>query len=149
MEVSPPPCCSQHRLTQLQWVDAASSLWLYVVLQGVAPSLCVCGRAQTSTAACLCELVCEEKHEEEIGKRGCSRGSMCLSEQGVEIGSGFDGSRQLGSEHNDEFYMEDGNVRTRTNRRALTPAAKPILKPGLPLIPRVCYQVRTMYLHWV
>ena len=37
--------------------------------------------------------------------------------QGFEIGSGFDGSRQLGSEHNDEFYMEDGNVRTRTNRR--------------------------------
>lgn len=36
--------------------------------------------------------------------------------QGIEIGSGFGGSRMLGSEHNDEFYMEDGHVRTRTNR---------------------------------
>ncbi len=36
--------------------------------------------------------------------------------QGIEIGSGFSGCRMLGSEHNDEFYMEDGHVRTRTNR---------------------------------
>lgn len=37
--------------------------------------------------------------------------------KGFEIGSGFPGSRMLGSEHNDEFYMaEDGQVRTRTNR---------------------------------
>ena len=47
-----------------------------------------------------------------------AEGRLCLLHQGFEIGSGFDGSRQLGSEHNDEFYMEDGNVRTRTNRRA-------------------------------
>lgn len=37
--------------------------------------------------------------------------------QGFEIGSGFAGSRLLGSEHNDEFYMApDGQIRTRTNR---------------------------------
>lgn len=37
--------------------------------------------------------------------------------KGFEIGSGFSGSRMLGSEHNDEFYMdEQGEVRTRTNR---------------------------------
>ena len=36
--------------------------------------------------------------------------------QGFEIGSGFSGAAMLGSEHNDEFYMEDGRVRTRTNR---------------------------------
>ena len=36
--------------------------------------------------------------------------------QGFEIGSGFEGSRMLGSDHNDEFYMADGEVRTRTNR---------------------------------
>ena len=36
--------------------------------------------------------------------------------QGIEIGSGFSGSRMLGSEHNDEFYMDGGEVRTRTNR---------------------------------
>lgn len=39
------------------------------------------------------------------------------STQGFEIGSGFSGSRMLGSEHNDAFYMApDGSVRTRTNR---------------------------------
>lgn len=42
---------------------------------------------------------------------------MFLTLQGFEIGSGFAGSRLLGSEHNDEFYMAaDGQIRTRTNR---------------------------------
>uniref|UniRef100_A0ACD5TVX7 Uncharacterized protein n=1 Tax=Avena sativa TaxID=4498 RepID=A0ACD5TVX7_AVESA len=37
--------------------------------------------------------------------------------KGFEIGSGFAGTDLTGSEHNDEFYMdESGNVRTRTNR---------------------------------
>ncbi|EIE21045.1 chorismate synthase [Coccomyxa subellipsoidea C-169] len=36
--------------------------------------------------------------------------------KGVEIGSGFSGSEMLGSEHNDEFFMDDGVIRTRTNR---------------------------------
>ena len=36
--------------------------------------------------------------------------------QGFEIGSGFEGSRMLGSEHNDEFYLDDGEIRTRSNR---------------------------------
>lgn len=41
----------------------------------------------------------------------------CRPLQGFEIGSGFSGSRMLGSEHNDEFYMADkGEIRTRTNR---------------------------------
>lgn len=35
--------------------------------------------------------------------------------KGFEIGSGFDGSRQKGSEHNDLFENRDGRVRTRTN----------------------------------
>jgi chorismate synthase len=35
--------------------------------------------------------------------------------KGFEIGSGFAGSRMVGSEHNDAFYMADGEVRTRTN----------------------------------
>ncbi|GJP42217.1 hypothetical protein CLOM_g1809 [Closterium sp. NIES-68] len=37
--------------------------------------------------------------------------------KGFEIGSGFSGTRMLGSEHNDEFYVApDGAIRTRTNR---------------------------------
>ena len=36
--------------------------------------------------------------------------------KGFEIGSGFAGTRQKGSEHNDAFVMEAGRVRTTTNR---------------------------------
>jgi chorismate synthase len=36
--------------------------------------------------------------------------------KGFEVGSGFAGTRMLGSEHNDAFVVEDGRVRTRTNR---------------------------------
>ena len=36
--------------------------------------------------------------------------------KGFEIGSGFAGTRLLGSEHNDPFYAEGGRVRTRDNR---------------------------------
>ena len=36
--------------------------------------------------------------------------------KGFEIGSGFEGTRLSGITHNDEFYMQDRQVRTRTNR---------------------------------
>ncbi len=36
--------------------------------------------------------------------------------KGFEIGSGFGGTKMTGAEHNDEFFMEGGKVRTRTNR---------------------------------
>ncbi len=36
--------------------------------------------------------------------------------KGFEIGSGFAGTRQMGSEHNDAFEPRDGRVRTTTNR---------------------------------
>ncbi len=36
--------------------------------------------------------------------------------KGFEVGSGFEGVKLRGSEHNDAFYMENGRVRTETNR---------------------------------
>jgi chorismate synthase len=36
--------------------------------------------------------------------------------KGFEIGSGFAGTDLTGSQHNDPFYMKDGQVRTRSNR---------------------------------
>ncbi len=36
--------------------------------------------------------------------------------KGFEIGSGFDGITQKGSEHNDAFYIDNKNVKTRTNK---------------------------------
>jgi chorismate synthase len=35
--------------------------------------------------------------------------------KGFEYGLGFGSTALKGSEHNDEFYMEDGRVRTKTN----------------------------------
>ena len=35
--------------------------------------------------------------------------------KGFEYGSGFDGVRMRGSTHNDEFYNEDGAIKTKTN----------------------------------
>ena len=46
-----------------------------------------------------------------------ARAALSLpASKGFEIGSGFAGTDLRGSEHNDEFYMEGGRVRTRTNR---------------------------------
>jgi chorismate synthase len=36
--------------------------------------------------------------------------------KGFEIGSGFEGTRMTGSQHNDPFYSSDGKIRTKTNR---------------------------------
>jgi chorismate synthase len=35
--------------------------------------------------------------------------------KGFEYGSGFDGVKQRGSQHNDTFYNESGKIRTKTN----------------------------------
>jgi chorismate synthase len=35
--------------------------------------------------------------------------------KGFELGSGFECVEMIGSEHNDEFYVEDGQVKTKTN----------------------------------
>lgn len=53
-----------------------------------------------------------DKLEAELAKAMLSLSAT----KGFGIGSGFAGSRMLGSEHNDEFYMENGQVRTRSNR---------------------------------
>jgi chorismate synthase len=47
-----------------------------------------------------------------------AKGAMSLpASKGFEIGSGFAGTLLTGSEHNDEFYLDDkGNIRTTTNR---------------------------------
>jgi len=53
-----------------------------------------------------------DKLEAELAKAAMS----LPASKGFAIGSGFDGSKMLGSEHNDAFFMENGQVRTRTNR---------------------------------
>ena len=54
-----------------------------------------------------------------FGKLSADLGHAMLSinaVKGFEIGSGFDGTKMKGSQHNDEFFIDKkGNIRTRTN----------------------------------
>ncbi|BDD05380.1 chorismate synthase [Aureibacter tunicatorum] len=52
-----------------------------------------------------------DKLHAELGKAMLSINAV----KGFEYGSGFDGVEMYGSEHNDEFYVEDGRVKTKTN----------------------------------
>lgn len=53
-----------------------------------------------------------DKLHAELGKAMLSINAV----KGFEYGSGFEGVKLRGSQHNDEFYTdEDGNIRTRTN----------------------------------
>lgn len=52
-----------------------------------------------------------DKLHAELGKAMLSINAV----KGFEYGSGFHGSSLMGSQHNDEFYTEDGVVKTKTN----------------------------------
>jgi chorismate synthase len=52
-----------------------------------------------------------DKLHAELGKAMLSINAC----KGFEIGSGFDAAQSFGSAHNDEFYVKDNNIHTRTN----------------------------------
>lgn len=52
-----------------------------------------------------------DKLHAELGKAMLSINAV----KGFEYGSGFEGTQQRGSEHNDEFYNEAGKIKTKTN----------------------------------
>lgn len=52
-----------------------------------------------------------DKLHAELGKAMLSINAV----KGFEYGSGFEGVKLLGSQHNDSFYNDDGRIRTRTN----------------------------------
>jgi chorismate synthase len=57
--------------------------------------------------------------------------------KGFEIGSGFAGTRQRGSEHNDAFYMEGSRVRTATNKSGGIQGG---ISNGEPILLRVAFK---------
>jgi chorismate synthase len=57
--------------------------------------------------------------------------------KGFEIGSGFEGTLMTGRDHNDEFYIEDGKVRTRTNRSGGVQGG---ISNGEPIVFRVAFK---------
>lgn len=63
-----------------------------------------------NTPAGLGEPVFDKLHAE-LGKAMLSINAV----KGFEYGSGFEGIKLRGSQHNDEFYNEGGKIRTRTN----------------------------------
>lgn len=52
-----------------------------------------------------------DKLHAELGKAMLSINAV----KGFEYGSGFDGVKLLGSQHNDEFYQKGGKIKTKTN----------------------------------
>jgi len=52
-----------------------------------------------------------DKLHAELGKAMLSINAV----KGFEYGSGFEGTKMRGSDHNDAFYTEDGTVKTKTN----------------------------------
>jgi chorismate synthase len=67
---------------------------------------CVC----TGVPVGLGEPVFDKLHAE-LGKAMLSINAV----KGFEYGSGFEGVKMLGSQHNDEFYQTNGQVKTKTN----------------------------------
>lgn len=57
--------------------------------------------------------------------------------KGVEFGLGFHASRSKGSENNDQYYMEAGNVRTRTNNSGGILGG---LSNGMPIVVRAAFK---------
>ena len=58
--------------------------------------------------------------------------------KGFEIGSGFAGTLLTGSQHNDEFYIDDqGQMRTRTNRSGGVQGG---ISNGEPIVIRVAFK---------
>lgn len=55
--------------------------------------------------------------------------------KGIEFGAGFESAKMRGSENNDEFYCEDGAVKTRTNNHGGILGG---ISSGMPVVFRVC-----------
>ncbi len=64
--------------------------------------------------------------------------------KGFEIGSGFEGTRLTGLEHNDHFRMDHGMVRTRTNRSGGIQGG---ISNGEPILFRVAFKPTATVMH--
>ena len=71
-----------------------------------------------------------DKLDADIAKALMSIGAV----KGVEIGSGFAAARRRGSENNDEFYVEGGKIRSRSNNAGGVLGG---ISTGMPIVARV------------
>lgn len=67
-----------------------------------------------------------------------AKAMLCINAtKGFEIGSGFNAVNMLGSQHNDPFIMENGNVKTKTNNSGGVQGG---ISNGMPIIFRVAFK---------
>ena len=64
--------------------------------------------------------------------------------KGFEIGSGFEGTRLRGTEHNDAFIPEGGSIRTRTNRSGGVQGG---ISNGMPIVLRIGFKPTATVFH--
>lgn len=57
--------------------------------------------------------------------------------RGIEFGAGFEASKMLGSEHNDAYYLDGENVRTKTNNHGGVIGG---ITSGMPIVFRVAFK---------
>ena len=57
--------------------------------------------------------------------------------KGFEIGSGFAGTRMKGSEHNDEFVLSEGEIKTRSNYSGGIQGG---ITNGMPVLARIAFK---------
>lgn len=93
--------------------------------------------ADLAKAMLVSGLPCFVRHPQPPVYRGCHNPLPLQSlpaTKGFEIGSGFSGSKMLGSEHNDEFFVdkETGMV---SSRHTVLPSRHPLVKLPLPRFP--------------
>jgi chorismate synthase len=89
---------------------------------------------------CVCRNVPVGVGEPVFDKLNALLGRAMLSipsVKGFEIGSGFEGTRMRGSEHNDMFVMKDGRTGTATNRSGGVQGG---LANGEPIVFRVAFK---------
>ena len=67
-----------------------------------------------------------------------AKAMLCINAtKGFEIGSGFEGIKLLGSQHNDSFVMKSGKIMTKTNNSGGIQGG---ISNGMPIIFRVAFK---------
>ena len=67
-----------------------------------------------------------------------AKAMLCINAtKGFEIGSGFEGTKLFGSQHNDAFVMKNGKVETKTNNSGGVQGG---ISNGMPIIFRVAFK---------
>lgn len=123
--------------TPVRCPDAVTAKAMYEAIDGVR----VRGESCGGVVTCVVRGAPKGLGSPAFGKLEADLASALMSlpaAKGFEVGSGFEGSKMLGSEHNDEFYLTpEGALRTRTNRSGGIQGG---ISNGEPIVLRVAFK---------